>query len=118
MPRACAICQHDERRAIDKTLVSGTPYPAIAAKYGVSPDNVRRHRAHLPLRLVKAAEAAEVADADALLAHLQSLQRRTLSVLDQAEAEGKLPVALMAIAQARANLEVLGKLLGAINDRP
>jgi hypothetical protein len=61
---------------------------------------------------VKAQEAGEVANADSLLAHLRSLNRETLSILDQAKQAGDLRIALMAIGQARGNLELLAKLAG------
>jgi hypothetical protein len=54
----------------------------------------------------------EVADADDLLSQVRDLQRRSLAILDQAEAEGELKTALAAIAQARSNLELLGRLAG------
>jgi hypothetical protein len=54
----------------------------------------------------------EVAEADALLDQVRDLQRRTLSILDKTEAADELTTALAAIAQARRNLELLGKLAG------
>ena len=118
MPRLCAICQHEQRRDIDKALVTGGAYPLIAAKYGVSQDSVRRHKGHLPARLVKAQDAAEVAEADDLLAQVRTLQTRALGILDTAEGTGQLMAALGAIREARGCLELLAKLLGELDERP
>ncbi len=54
MPRACTICQHADKPAIDQALVDGESAPKIAAKYRVSEDAVTRHRAHVPATLAKA----------------------------------------------------------------
>ncbi len=64
------------------------------------------------MHLVQAHEAAAVSDADTLLAQLQCLNRETLAVLDQAKQSGDLRLALGAISQARANVELLAKLAG------
>jgi hypothetical protein len=74
---------------------------------------VYRHKLeHLPVHLVKAQDAAEVAQADNLLGQVKSLQARALTILDKAEASGDLRTALSAIREARGNLELLAKLLG------
>jgi hypothetical protein len=58
MPRACTICLHPERAAIDGDLVAGLPAPQAAAKYRVSEDALTRHREHhLPAALVESASA-------------------------------------------------------------
>lgn len=64
------------------------------------------------------AEAAEGVRADDLLADLRDLQARTIAILERAEASGKLGTAVMAIGEARRNLELLAKLLGQLDERP
>jgi len=119
MARACTVCAHADRPAIDRALVAGGVLAAIAAKYRVSPDAVERHSAaHLPRALVKAQAAQEVAHADDLLAQVRSLQDRALAILGTAEQDGDFKVALGAIREARGNLELLAKLLGELDDRP
>lgn len=79
MPRACTICQHPERQAIDAALVGGESAAKIAAKYRVSDDAVTRHRAHIPAKLAQAQEAQETAEAVDLMAELRrSLTRVNL----------------------------------------
>jgi hypothetical protein len=73
---------------------------------------------HIAERLARAKDASEVADANELMRHLKGLHDKTLDLLLQAEAAGDLRTALAAIAQARGNLELLGKLAGQLHDRP
>ena len=119
MPRTCTICAHEQRPAIDRALVEGSAFRALSALYRVSEDAVARHkRDHLPLHLVQAQEAHEVADADDLLAQLRSLQTRTLGLLDQAERAGKLGTAVMAVREARSNIELIAELVHELDRRP
>lgn len=117
MPRACTICQHSDRQAIDVALVAGESAPRIAAKYRVSEDAVTRHRAHIPAKLAQAQDAQDAAEADDLLDQVQDLQRRTLAILKRAEASDRLGLALGAIREARGNLELLAKLEGKLREQ-
>lgn len=112
MPRQCTVCSHPEREAIEAALLANTPLRTIAGQYGVSKSALLRHQEHLPSRLVKAQEAAEVAQADSLLTQVKWLQARALLILEKAEAAGELKTALAAIREVRATLELLAKLLG------
>ena len=119
MPRACTICTHPDREAIDEALVQGTPNRRIASHRDVSERAVRNHKAnHLPETLVKANDAEEVAQADDLLAQVRDLQAKALGILNKAEEAGELRTALGAIREARGNLELLAKLLGELDERP
>lgn len=76
MPRACTICTHAEREAIDRALVAGDPAPRIAALHRVSEDAVARHRgAHLAALLARAV-VQEGAHANALQAQSAGQQAR------------------------------------------
>ena len=52
------------------------------------------------------------------LEQVRHLQGRALEILERAEKSGDLRTALAAISQARANLELLGKLAGELDERP
>jgi hypothetical protein len=81
---------------------------------------LNRHKKHIPARLAKASEAAEVIQADTLLARLLSLNAETMAILREARA-GRIKdneLALRAIARAEKQLELQGKLLGDLNDTP
>ena len=119
MPRTCTICYHECLEEINRALVEGTAFPALVAKYRVSKDALSRHKVnHLPVTLVKAQEAQEVANADDLLEVVRNLQSRALTILGRAEGVGDLRTALGAIREARGNLELLAKLVGELDERP
>lgn len=119
MPRACTVCTHPEKAAIDEALVGDLAISAVAALFRVSDDALSRHKSnHLPAKLALAREASEVALADNLLEKVRSLQARTLGILDQAEGSGDLRTALGAVREARDNVELLAKLLGELDERP
>jgi hypothetical protein len=113
MPRRCSICTHGELEAIDTALVDGEPYRNIAAQFGISTSALQRHkRTHIPQSLMKAVVAEELMRADDLLAHVSELRKRALSILEEAEREGDLRSALLAIREARGCIELLAKLVG------
>ncbi len=119
MPRTCTICQHEKRDEIDAAMVARRPFRDIARQFGPSKDAlVRHHDNHLPAELVKAKDAAEVAHADTILDQVQTLRDRALKILDTAEEGDDLRIALGAIREARACLELLGKLAGELQDAP
>jgi hypothetical protein len=113
MPRTCTVCAHPERADIDKALLAGEPYRNIAAQKNLSPSALVRHKAeHLPAQLAQAKQAAEVAQADDLFGEMRRLQKITLALLGRAVNDGDNRTALMAVREARGNLEMLGRLLG------
>jgi len=111
MPRVCTICIHPQRNAVDAALIRGETAHALAARFDLKPSSIHRHKEdHLPAKLAKAKDAAEVANADTLLDQAQSLQQRALAILSGAEEEKQFGIALGAIREARGCLELLGKL--------
>jgi hypothetical protein len=121
VPRACTVCARPEREAIDRALVDGTPNRRIASQYDVTERAVRNHKAsHLPAALAKAHEVQEVADADTLLSRLRGLNRETAAILKEAREEGSKDneLALKAIARVEKQIELEGRLLDVLKDRP
>lgn len=111
MPRVCTICTHPQREALEAALVAGTPNRRIAAQHDVTEQALRRHAAtHLPARLAQAHAAAEVLNADRLLAGLAELQAKALRILERAEEAGDLRTALAGIREARGCIETAAKL--------
>ena len=110
----CTVCDHPRRDAIERALVNGEADTTVSAHFrDLSDDAVRRHRlSHVPERLLKAREIAEVAQADALLEQVRTLHRRALSILDTVESAGDFRTALGGIREARGCLELLGRLEG------
>ena len=119
MPRRCTICTHKSRSKIDQDLVERQPFRNIAAQFGVSTSALIRHfDDHLPAALVKAQQATEAAQADALLAQVVDLRDKALGVLNKAEASDDLRTAVSAIREARGCVELLAKLAGQLKDAP
>src|SRR5215208_7935185 len=111
MPCSCTICEHLSREAIDCALAGGASNRSVASLYDVSEAAVRRHRGnHLPPKLAKAHEAAEVSRADDLLRQVRALQSKTLNILLRAESASDLRTALSAVREARGNVELLARL--------
>jgi len=107
------VCSNDQRPAINAALVAGEPKRAIAARFALSESAVKRHAVeHLPATLVRASEAAAIADAEALLAQVTSLQRRARAYEAQAASEGDLRTALAAIREQRELARLLVEVQG------
>ena len=103
-PRVCTVCRHIQRQEIDKALVARRAFRDIAGQYKVSKSAlVRHHDDHLPAALVKAKEAPEAAQADALLTQVVDLRDKALVPL---AAESKYP-----------RLPGLGRLLAAMSQK-
>jgi hypothetical protein len=112
MARPCSICTHPERAALDAALVANTPRTRLEAAFGVTEQSLARHAAkHLPLTLARAADVAEVARADDLLAQVQRLQGETLAVLEAAKAAGNLAGVLAAVDRAQKGVALMGTML-------
>src|SRR6266511_3421379 len=118
MPRICSICSHPDRPEVDKALVAGEPIRGIAALFRVSPDAVQRHKEHIPQELKLAADAQRVASADGLLAEVNKLRLKAYGLLQKAEQAGDYRTAISGVKEARGCLELLGKLMGQLNDNP
>ena len=108
MPRACSICGHEHRNAMEDAFIAGQAKRRIASQHGVTERAVRYHmREHLPTLLALARDAERAARADTLLDRMEALQSQTLAILDAPEDQR---TALAAIAQARRNLELIGEV--------
>ena len=67
--RLCTVCQHPERQAIDKALISATtPYRHIAARWQITTQALQRHKADHLLATIWEAWQRERADNGAELA--------------------------------------------------
>ncbi len=119
MPRKCTICGHKSRAKIYQALVERQAFRNIAAQFRVSTSALVRHSDdHLPSALVKAQEAKEAADADALLAQIVALRDEGLGVLEKAKEAEDLHTVLNAIKVTQGTIELLAKLAGQLRDAP
>lgn len=134
MARRCSICDHPKRDIIDQALVSNAVLRGITREYGVSEDALTRHKkSHIPellsraqeiqdnkavmvAEVARAKEAMETGQANNLLQQVKDLINRTDGIYEKAEEAGDLRTALTAIRESRGNLELLGKLIGELQD--
>jgi len=88
MPRVCTVCAHPERHAIDRALVAGEAAASVAARYRTKTGPlgrmaVQRHREeHVPAALAQTKAAADVANADAIMAELRRALARVNLLFD------------------------------------
>ena len=109
MPRACSICGHEHRDAMEDAFIAGQAKRRIASQHGVSERAVRYHmREHLPALLALARDAERAASADTLLDRIEGLHSRTMAILEAVEGTDEHGTALAAIREARRNLELVG----------
>jgi hypothetical protein len=119
LPRTCLVCVHPQRKAIDRALVSGEPGPSVSAKWGVSPDSVKRHKAaHLPLRLVQQQTLDEAREALDVMQQLKAINAASLEVLRKARDGGQGALVLVAVDRVLRQLEFQAKLMGELSDAP
>lgn len=118
MSRVCTVCAHPERTEIDRALVAGIDANRrIAARFRVSEQAIRRHKSeHLPIRLVRAQDAAETIEAGDLLSRLRVLNRETADVLRDAKDASDHELRLKAIQRAEKQLELEARLLGELQE--
>ena len=115
MAGKCRVCDHSDRAAIDKAIVTrSASLRTIADRYGVSKTALIRHRdSHIP-KLVQAAESARAMQAAssgaALIDELDRLLKKALAILEAAEKAGELKVALQAIREARETIKACADL--------
>lgn len=119
MPRVCTICTHAEKEAINQALINSVSLRDIAGQFHVSRSALERHKAdHLPATMAKAKEASEIAQGDSLLDDLKKIQRATLNILITTYNGGAYETTLKAVREARGNLELMGKLIGQLEQQP
>ena len=113
----CSICKHEAKEAIDQAIVAGGSRRTIANQYGLSDAAVGRHREnHLPVMLVKAAEAQELAHGERLLDRVEGLVDEALGSLKRSKELGREKDVLGAIREGRNCLELVGRVTGELKE--
>jgi hypothetical protein len=117
MSRVCTICSHPRQNELEKAIVAGAPIRTLARENNVGEAALRRHRdLHLTKALGKAVQDERIeVDAERLTGWMMGLQGKTIRLLARAETEGDLSNARGFIAEARKNVELLGRLRGALD---
>ena len=118
MPRKCSICTHPKREEIETDILNNVPYRAIATKYSVNRESVRRHteNGHIQEKLIKASEAKEIAQAgkiaEVLGEVLQDLRRIGESAKEKGDDNTEMRVGDRKMKWA----EVMGRITGLLKD--
>ena len=120
--RTCNTCQHLKRPEIDRRLAAGEPVAQVARDYALTGSSVHRHRANC-LKLGSSneikKEAARGSAAVALLPSKETLssaysdlQARIDQIVEQAQQQGSLHVAISGLNSIRQTLDSLARLAG------
>ena len=120
MPRKCTICEHPDRKKIDKALVSGTaPIRTIAHQFQISNDALKRHvnNGHIAAKIQKSAIAQEKAEADDFYTHLQKRKLRFTEMAEEAKKAGNPHLELKVYQTEGKFVEMEGKALGAFKEK-
>jgi hypothetical protein len=122
MARKCSTCQHLKRAEIDRRLAAGEPGNQIAADYDLNPSSLHRHRSNCLKLSSSNAIMKEVSRGTAAIACLPSkenlngayfeLRGRIDQIVNQAEQQGSLQVALSGLNSIRHTLDSLSRLAG------
>lgn len=115
----CKVCSHQDRPEIDRQLVAGLSNSGAGEKFGMSRDSVRRHRErHLSPALKAVATRRETQGVVKAADRAEELYGKAQGILESAEEAGQGQLALGAIKELRATVELLAKLSGELDERP
>jgi hypothetical protein len=118
MPRKCLVCTHSEREEIDKDLVGGLSFRKLSRRFKIDKSSLFRHkRNHLPITLVKAEEAREVARSGNLWEQIEDLRLKATRIAKKAEEKGDFRAALLAVRELTRIIELLAKLQGDLKEQ-
>jgi hypothetical protein len=128
MARKCNTCQHIKRVEIDRRLAAGEPSSQIADDYHLTPSSLHRHRANCLKLASSNAIMKEHARGTAALALMPSknelgnsygdLLNRIDQIVEQAQQEGSLKIALSGLNSVRQTLDSVSKLASADQVKP
>lgn len=115
----CSVCRHPERDTLERELIAGLTLRDAADKYALGKDALGRHkRNHLSKALKAVQERREMAGAQKAVDRAEELYVKASAILEGAEQEGQGALALSAIKELRATVELLAKLTGELDERP
>ena len=119
MPRACSICIHRQRKAIERSLLAGEPFRKLAARFDTSTGALQRHKGeHLSTALLKTDRAEQAARGDDLLNKIEALEGDARRIAAKAEKRNDLRTAIVAIRELTRIVELLAKLRGELQNSP
>ena len=122
MSRVCTTCQHLKRPEIDRRLAGGEPVAQVARDYDLNVSSLHRHKTNC-LKLASSnqimKDAAQGSAAIALLPSKENLssaycelRARIDQIVEQAQQQGSLNVAISGLNSIRQTLDSLARLAG------
>ena len=119
MGRACLVCTHPQRTALDAALIRGESTPRLAEQFRTKDDSLLYHKEHhLPSYLVKAAEAEDVRHAIDHIAQFKAINAATAALLEEGLRTGDHKLTFRAIDRLYKQIELQAKLIGELDERP
>lgn len=116
MARSCEVCQHEDKRDIDRLIVTGVSKAKISKDYGVPYHSVVYHENnHISRQLAAAYEKKELDNASELLYRIDSIIKKAQDIFERNYDMGKDSIALKALSEQRATLELLSKISYALH---
>ena len=114
MPQVCGVCRLPNRHQAEEALLAGEPLRNVAKRFGTSSTALYRHKeAHLPAKLIKAAESREIDSAESLTAKLQAIETEARRLGQKAEKAGDTRTALVAIRELVRLIELAARIQAA-----
>jgi len=112
------ILSHPNRVDIDRALIENESLRDIARRFGLKKDAILRYKhSHFPERLAKADELKEIGSVSERIEQIEELATKARKYMQTAEDEKNIPLALSAMREARANIEVLLKVAGQLREK-
>ena len=118
MNKRCSVCNHPSRAEIDRSLLTGVPRRALAARYGLSTAALSRHTHHLRQEVALQEHRAYQAGQQALLDHLDLLSTRLDRLYHTATDFRSLHVALSCLRESIRLLSLHERLRLSIGSKP
>jgi hypothetical protein len=127
--RTCAICgwAPRTRASVDRCLVNGMSYTAVAKKFNranrpISRSAITRHSKHVLTpspqgHRPRGGAPGPAMPGESLVDRVEGLIAEHLAIVETAKASGQLIAAIAALREIRANFELQGKLSGEISSQ-
>jgi hypothetical protein len=118
MNKRCTVCNHSDLPEIDRELIRGLPYRALAEQFGLSSSALRRHTKHLAGALDLQRRRQDQANLTSLLERLDILNTRLDRLFNTAADQRSLFVALGAIRESMRLVSLQERFRHGLDDRP
>jgi hypothetical protein len=111
MPNVCAICNCRDRLQIDREVVEGHSYEAIARRFGVSSGSISNHaRVHLSRQLTQAYDRKSMAENMDLLARIDHILSRAEAIFERNFKKHHDVTALKALGEQRQTIDMIARI--------